>query len=930
MFNVQQITSRLAGMSDSQLQQYAAMHKDDPYILPLAKSEFDRRQQIRASGQGQQPQQTVADEALQEMSPQMRQQMALMQAAQAQQAPQEALPEQQGIGPLPAQNIQGMADGGIAGYAEGKTVRAKSDWALTEDELFAKYPERKAYFAYAMKKAAEMGLDPKLAHGIFWIESRYNPKAASGTGPVGIGQNTSRTSKAFGTAAKDRTDPYKSIDASLGYMSHLSKKYGGDKAKVAVGYNQGEPVLDKHLKANNGALVPENLAPFVRDQKRKDEPAKYLRALAPYMGVSVAQAGRPANAGIPALIATAAGVPTAQAATGRSEVPAKDSLSPGEEIIAPPVTPRKPMDYSNTIYDDQGNIISGAPQEIQQSGSPVAATLSGAADVFLGIPEFILKTVATDTEIAKGTPAEKARKLAEKNKMVQLAGMLRSGKFFGLENDPAYGKDPLSLLAAIPSMTVEQIAKATGTDNAVAQTILDNALVLAPVLKRAKQVEYNVPKLPGKEGTAKGSSAVAATEAQLAQAKAAEAAAAADLAKRTTPPKTNVPPEQVQPGLPGIPAATAAEQAKAAADAQARAQVEAAFAAEDAARGQKSGFGQPTEQLSLFEKSMLPESTIVGEFSPFNEQIRAAAKAQKARDSIPADVAEMSAAAAEARRGQSAVDFRKASERAKQLEAALENAKKPPSIFDELSRQDLAKKRALADAAVLGMGSAAASQDRPEPSYVPNAEGVPRTGAYEPWEENFVPSEAGRPVVQELPPTAKTAAAEEAAAATGKKKRSFDDEDLLTFGLQMMMAPAGQDGSGISKFLSNVGRSGIATLQAKTEREKEEREVLKQQAQEAYVKAMTKQLGQDPEAIRTMRAMRGDKGLYKMWQEQEWIKDLPTFRASIIKDYNAYLKAATEAGETKLVSFDQYIEPVKDLFYPNPPVNAIVTEMPQQ
>lgn len=928
MFNVQQITSRLAGMSDSQLQQYAAMHKDDPYILPLAKSEFDRRQQIRASGQGQQPQQTVADEALQEMSPQMRQQMALMQAAQAQQAPQEALPEQQGIGPLPAQNIQGMADGGIAGYAEGGSLRfAKGNKVFNPDE-YLQNDNVQRFLAYI--NAYEGSPKPNETFG----HKKFDSFADHPRKLIPFGKKGDKTSAA---------GLYQFL---AGTWDEQKKKLGlkdfspANQQRAAIGLLKDKGALDavvagdfdkaKYKVRNIWASLPGNTSGKATGQVAHVKP--HIESLL-RKGASpqeIAQAGRPANAGIPALIATAAGIPTAQAATGRSEVPAKDSLSPGEETIAPPVTPRKPIDYSNAIYDDQGNIISGAPQEIQQSDSPLAAMLLGGADVFLGIPEFILKTVATDVELAKGTPAEKARKLAEKNKMVQLAGILRSGKFFGLENDPAYGKDPLSLLAAVPSMTVEQIVKATGTDNAVAQTILDNALVLAPVLKRAKQVEYNVPKLPGKEGTAKGSSAVAATEAQLAQAKAAEAAAAADLAKRTTPPKTNVPPEQVQPGLPGIPAATAAEQAKAAADAQARAQVEAAFAAEDAARGQKSGFGQPTEQLSLFEKSMLPESTIVGEFSPFNEQIRAAAKAQKARDSIPADVAEMSAAAAEARRGQSAVDFRKASERTKQLEAALENAKKPPSIFDELSRQDSAKKRALADAAVLGMGSAAASQDRPEPSYVPNAEGVPRTSAYEPWEENFVPSEAGRPVVQELPPTAKTAAAEEAAAATGKKKRSFDDEDLLTFGLQMMMAPAGQDGSGISKFLSNVGRSGIATLQAKTEREKEEREVLKQQAQEAYVKAMTKQLGQDPEAIRTMRAMRGDKGLYKMWQEQEWIKDLPTFRASIIKDYNAYLKAATEAGETKLVSFDQYIEPVKDLFYPNPPVNAVVTEMPQQ
>jgi hypothetical protein len=84
-------------MSDQQLQQYAAMHKNDPYILPMAIAESNARKQMRSAqsmGQ-QQPQQKVADASIAGM-----------------------LPEDQGIGALPAQNIQNMADGGIAGYSD--------------------------------------------------------------------------------------------------------------------------------------------------------------------------------------------------------------------------------------------------------------------------------------------------------------------------------------------------------------------------------------------------------------------------------------------------------------------------------------------------------------------------------------------------------------------------------------------------------------------------------------------------------------------------------------------------------------------------------------------------------------------------------------------------------------------------------------------
>jgi hypothetical protein len=121
MLNVNELTSRLAKMSDPQLQQYARIHKDDPYTLALAAAESKRRSQLRAGGQQQAAQQpTVADQTLAQMGapapmPQQMQQPQQMQ-------PQPQLPEDQGIGMLPAQNMAGMADGGIAGYADGGMV----------------------------------------------------------------------------------------------------------------------------------------------------------------------------------------------------------------------------------------------------------------------------------------------------------------------------------------------------------------------------------------------------------------------------------------------------------------------------------------------------------------------------------------------------------------------------------------------------------------------------------------------------------------------------------------------------------------------------------------------------------------------------------------------------------------------------------------
>ena len=103
MFDVNQITTTLRGMPDRALQQYAAMNKGNPYVLALAVAESNQRKQLRTAAQGQagaQPMPKVADQDIAAM------------------APAQQLPEQQGIGQLPAPNMQHMADGGIAGYGD--------------------------------------------------------------------------------------------------------------------------------------------------------------------------------------------------------------------------------------------------------------------------------------------------------------------------------------------------------------------------------------------------------------------------------------------------------------------------------------------------------------------------------------------------------------------------------------------------------------------------------------------------------------------------------------------------------------------------------------------------------------------------------------------------------------------------------------------
>lgn len=108
MMNVQQTIARLRSLSPEQLRQQAQIVKNDSMLLPLVLGEDARRKKIDIATKGQMGRQpTVVDQRL-----------AQMDAGQAQ-----AMPEDVGIGALPAPNMQGMAEGGIVAFGDGGDVQ---------------------------------------------------------------------------------------------------------------------------------------------------------------------------------------------------------------------------------------------------------------------------------------------------------------------------------------------------------------------------------------------------------------------------------------------------------------------------------------------------------------------------------------------------------------------------------------------------------------------------------------------------------------------------------------------------------------------------------------------------------------------------------------------------------------------------------------
>jgi hypothetical protein len=142
--NPNKLMAQLRMMPDQQLVQYAQMHKNDPYIFPMAFQESNTRKQMRAAAQNAQavPAPKVVDQNLQEMA--------------------QAMPEEQGIATLPAPNMENMAGGGIVAFDDGGEVPGYAEGVLTGNPLTE----------YIDKYAQEYKIDPSVLSRIVAAESR--------------------------------------------------------------------------------------------------------------------------------------------------------------------------------------------------------------------------------------------------------------------------------------------------------------------------------------------------------------------------------------------------------------------------------------------------------------------------------------------------------------------------------------------------------------------------------------------------------------------------------------------------------------------------------------------------------------------------------------------------------------------------------------
>lgn len=306
-------------MPDQALQQYAQMHKNDPYTVSLALAESNRRKEMRTGAQGQQgmaPQPKVVDQNIASMASPM--------------------PEDVGIGTLPAPNMENFAEGGIVAFAKGDQV---------VDPMAQYEPQIRA-------EAVRQGIDPDMAVRLFKTESAGNanaigPETKTGERAVGLGQMMQAAAKDMGLKPEDRTNPDKSIPASIGYFKKQLNTFKDPQIALAA-YNYGPGNVQKHLAKNDGQLNPAGLPKETADYINKILPIGTAYAAPATQGVASIAPANTEDARRASLVSQIPGAnpalqtappPTGPAPTGNEIVKgtAKTALSLGQNMLAVPV-----------------------------------------------------------------------------------------------------------------------------------------------------------------------------------------------------------------------------------------------------------------------------------------------------------------------------------------------------------------------------------------------------------------------------------------------------------------------------------------------------------------------------------------------------------------------------------------------------------------
>jgi hypothetical protein len=410
--NAEKLTSQMAMLPDQALKQMAMMHKNDPYVLPLIISEDGRRKQMRQAAQAQMagmPQPKVADAALAQMG---------------------QLPEEQGIGQLPAPNMQRMADGGIAGYGddanEGMAQGGMFDFAQRSEPVlrmagggvpgYAKgVAVPRDLDAYIDEQAKLNGISPAALRAVIQAESGGKIDAQSKTSSAqGLMQLINRTfTKGGGDPAK-RKDPFENVRVGAKVLGEdaaaLRKQLNRDVSpeELYATHVLGRGTGSRLLQADPSMTMAQALK--AADPKNAD---KIISSNSKLFGDGKKTVGEVMQT-FSTKMASAMPIGTAQAGEPPRAAPDLASQIPGQRVAAPAST----YDQQNSYFGRLADTL-GIPQEYQRNIGNTMNALSG----FTSPVSTANRAVGQASKALEATPemiakAQQAKQVAETQRLL--------------------------------------------------------------------------------------------------------------------------------------------------------------------------------------------------------------------------------------------------------------------------------------------------------------------------------------------------------------------------------------------------------------------------------------------------------------------------------------------------------------------------------
>ena len=148
----------------------------------------------------------------------------------------------------------------VAGAGAWWVTNSKPDWYT-----HVRYPLR--YEALIRAHAHNYDLDPALVAAVVYTESRFNPRAVSEAGAIGLMQLLPDTAQGIATrtggdafVVDDLYDPELNIRYGSWYLEHLLGRYGGDIRTALAAYHAGQGNVDQWRRDGKGIVFPETRA----------------------------------------------------------------------------------------------------------------------------------------------------------------------------------------------------------------------------------------------------------------------------------------------------------------------------------------------------------------------------------------------------------------------------------------------------------------------------------------------------------------------------------------------------------------------------------------------------------------------------------------------------------------------------------------------